>query len=253
MIRAYKAQLLAMKNRSTILGLAIPCIGIPIAILVTFLLKESFRAEVDWTAPGTLTVLLVNVSFIFAAAAIIMVGRAVGSKFDYGTMQVALTHQSSRLRLISGIVAAAITGVLIALAAATVAMIAAGWIGALVFDIDTSGYFTADSLRASTTHILRIAAMVTGLGIITGAVATVTRSSAIVIAGMLAWTLAVETLALLVWSSSPKVLPAAVLLGIANPEEGLLSLSTALIRGGLWVTAAAAIGLLVFQRREVSA
>ncbi len=177
MIRAFKAQLLTMRNRSTILGLAIPCVGLPLGILVTFLIKNSLRNETTWTDTGVLTELLVGGSFVFGVAAIVMVARAVGTKYDYATMQVALTHQPDRARFLSGTVAAAITGVLVALAVAAVAAVAVGWVIGSIVNIDTSGFLTADSLRACCTDVLRIGAGVVGPGVIAATVAAAAPSA----------------------------------------------------------------------------
>ena len=256
MLRSFRAEAALLRRRVFLLG----SVGSLVVASVLGVVISFTRAG---KGPDALTVarlsqddglaaVLQRSAELIGIAALGITAVAVAQGYVSGMLRVQLVREPRRLRFLAGQVAADVAlvlcAVVLAVAAATVTALLLG----PARGIHTAGWFGAGLGTTVSTYgdVLLSAA---GFGIFGAVLALVFRSPAPAVILGFAWSLPVEGLLTAVWADLGKWLPARQLDVVVSHGDKLVPYGQALSLGAGYVAVAAALGMTLFRRRDVTA
>ncbi len=261
MIRAFWSEWLKIRRPAMILGGAGAMVGFAVlAIVLTLNRLGSARggpggvvvaAQVA-ASDGFATLMGVSATFI-GVIALAVCAVAIGMEYGNGTLRNLLVRQPQRWRLLAGKLLALGSFLALAVALAYGAALGTALLLAPGHGISTAAWFTGAGVGSLCATAGNLLLATLAWGAIGAGLATVLRSTAVAIAGGLAYALVVENLLTAAWSGGAQWLPGQLIDAIARGGTAAVSYASALELVGLYLLVAGAIIGLLFQRRDVAA
>jgi ABC-type transport system involved in multi-copper enzyme maturation permease subunit len=177
----------------------------------------------------------------------------ISGEFSGGTFRVLLTREPRRTRVLVG----KVVGILL-VAAATVALVelftfVASLVVAPTKDVPTSEWFTLASVGDAVRDYGTALAGISGWAIFGTMLAVIFRSTPLALAVGFAWAGPFENITVDSWSTGYRVFPGQVLASLIQGGSAELGLGRALLTGTIYVAVAAAVALMLFTRRDITA
>jgi ABC-2 type transport system permease protein len=264
MIHAFRSEWLKIRRPAMILGGAGAMVGFAVLAIVLTLSRLG-RAGGGPGGPGGVVVAaqvaasdgfatLMGVSATFIGViALAVCAVAVGMEYANGTLRNLLVRQPGRLRLLAGKLLALGAFLALAVALAYGAALATALLLVSGHGISTAAWFSTDGVRSLLTAAGNLLLATLAWGAIGAGLATVLRSTAVAIAGGLAYVLVVENLLVATWSGGAQWLPGQLIDTIARGGTTAVSYTSALGLVGLYLLVAGVVAGALFQRRDVTA
>ncbi len=260
MIRAYRSEWLKIRRPAMMLGGAGAMIGFAVLAVVLTLSRlgsvgggpgEGVTAARVAASTGFATLMGASATFI-GVVALAVCAVAVGMEYANGTLRNLLVRQPRRLRLLAGKLLALGSFLALAVALAAGAALAAALLLTPGHGISTAAWFTTAGVRSLFTTAGDLLLATLAWGAIGAGLAAVLRSTAVAIAGGLAYALVVENLLSATWSGGKQWLPGQLIDAIARGGGPSVSYASALGLVGLYLLVAGVIVGALFQRRDVA-
>jgi ABC-2 type transport system permease protein len=264
MRRAFQAELLKLRRRSVLVWAGVAAlIYAALTTLVTFLSAESgpavlgtrgFAATLESLAEpsGASKAFADGAGFLGIIMLAIFISN-VGFEFARGTFGASLMRQPSRIRLLTGKVAALLVFLAGSLALAEALGFALGLALAPLRGVSTSAWFSASAI-GDAGRAYGTALMVAGAWAVFGtAIATFTRSVPVALGIGLAWAGPFEHITQRAWNGASYWFPGLLLEGVAAGGTTEVSYGRSLAMAMLYAGALAVAAVLVFSRRDVTA
>jgi len=261
MIRAFRSEWLKIRRPAMILGGAGAMVGFAVLAIVLTLNRLSsvgsspggavVAAQVA-ASNGFATLMGVSTTFI-GVIALAVCAVAVGMEYANGTLRNLLVRQSGRPRLLAGKLLALGSFLALAVALAYGAALATALLLVPGHGISTAAWFTGAGVQSLLATAGNLLLATLAWGAIGAGLATVLRSTAVAIAGGLAYVLVVENLLVATWSGGAQWLPGQLIDAIARGGTTAVSYASALGLVGLYLLVAGVIVGGLFQRRDVAA
>ncbi|MCU1427898.1 MAG: putative transporter integral rane protein [Actinomycetia bacterium] len=262
MIRSYQAELVKLARRKVLLitAAAVVVFAVGGALIVLTSVKPAAQAgpgralslEQLAGAGGGTQIFRTAASFAGTFLFVIFVG-VVAAEFSRGTIRTMLLRQPRRVRLLAGKLAALLTFAAVALAATETIT----WITARALapghDVATHAWTTLNAAGAAFTDFGAVMLWITGYAVLGMAVAILLRSVPLALAVGIGWAGPFEHLVQNAWTPAAKVFPGLLLEAFVAGGTTDISAGQALARIAVYATIAAAIGAVVFARRDVTA
>lgn len=177
---------------------------------------------------------------------------AMAAAVDYSTgwIRVLVQAEPSRWRLFAGKLAALVGFTLVGTAAATLLSVAVAPSLATAADVSTAGWDSSVSLVVDTWWNLSLAVL--GWGVFGLAVAVISRSVVIAIAGGIGYLMVFEGLLGLIAESATTYLPGSVLTAVAWGGTADLGYGTAVGLAAIYVAVVLGIAAVIATRRDVT-
>jgi ABC-2 type transport system permease protein len=217
-------------------------VGIPLGMFPALLTVLTFAAGTGDPGSGPANHLTVTLADLTAADGYVIgvdpgatvIGVVVmtffaatfGADYTHGTLRNLLVRGPRRTLLLTGRLLALLSFTAAGLVVSVAAAVAAAWIAAPSFDVNTGAWSAVFTESAASWAALLVAAV--GWGTIGAALATVLRSVAAAVAVGVVWVLPVESSLSAVWDRSGRWLPGAVFDAAAGQGTNALSLTTAI-------------------------
>ncbi len=261
MIRAFRSEWLKIRRPAMMLGGAGAMIGFAVLAIVLTLNRLGsvgsgpggvvVAAQVA-ASDGFATLMGVSATFI-GVVALAVCAVAVGMEYANGTLRNLLVRQPARPRLLAGKLLALGSFLALAVALAYGAALATALILVPGHGISTAAWFTGAGVQSLLATAGNLLLATLAWGAIGAGLAAVLRSTAVAIAGGLAYVLVVENLLTATWSGGAQWLPGQLIDAIAQGGTASVSYTSALGLVGLYLLVAGGIVGVLFQRRDVTA
>lgn len=208
-------------------------------------------AEVgDLTSSDGLVAGIAMAANLVGIVALSLWAAASASDYTTGWIRVMVQAEPRRWRLLFGKFAALVGLTLVGTLLATVVSVGSAPLLASATGVSTAAW-GAGWLGTVASAWLNLSIAILVWGIIGFAVATVTRSVIVAIAGGIGYLLVFEGLLGLVAESATTYLPGTVLGAVVAGGNAALAYGTALALAGVYAAAALAVSVAVFHRRDV--
>jgi ABC-type transport system involved in multi-copper enzyme maturation permease subunit len=261
MIRSFRFQLRVLWRRKvlliTALTTAIFSIGAAALVLATATddptgLRGRGATIAGLTeAGGGTEVFTRGVSFTGTFLFVVFVG-AFAMDFSRGTVRTMLLRQPRRLRLLAGKLLGLLAYAAVWLGIAEVLT----WLAARVFapgqDVGTAKWTSAAALGAAFADYATVLTWIAGYAVLAMTIGVLTRSVPIALGIGLAWSGPIEHLTQNAWPQAVRYFPGLLLEAFVAGGTPEVSASRALATVAAFVATAAAIGTVVFTRRDVT-
>jgi ABC-type transport system involved in multi-copper enzyme maturation permease subunit len=259
MLRAFWSEWLKIRRPGMLLGGAGTMMGFAVLAVALTLnrlgtgsgpARDLTAAMLD--ASNGFALLIANAVTLFGVVALAVGAVAVGMEYSNGTLRNLLVRQPGRLQLLAGKLVALASFVAIAVVLATGVGLVTALVMAPSYSISTTAWLTGEGVRSmlSTTGNLLLSTV--AWGAIGAVLAVVLRSTAIAIAGGLAYILVVESLLSATISGSGQWLPGQLIATIAHGGTSDVSYTSALILVGIYLVAALGLAASLFRSRDVA-
>jgi ABC-2 type transport system permease protein len=264
MTRAFRAELLKLRRRRTLIFAALGALAFSLITTLAVVLSAEPAATAgparDGRAPtieslsgaaGIAEPFSIGVSFLGILVLVLFIANVAG-EFSQGTFRTLLMRQPRRVGLLAGKMAALLVFAAAALALAELLSILTALVVAPSQAISTSSWLTLDGLGevASTyaTALLGVCAWAT-LG---AALAVLVRSIPIALGIGIAWSGPFEHITMDVWDAATQWFPGLLLEAWAVGGNADVTASRAALVLSVYVAIAAAAAAIVFRRRDLA-
>jgi len=261
MIRAFRSEWLKIRRPAMILGGAGAMVGFAVLAIVLTLNQlggagggpggELTAAQVA-ASDGFAALMGVSATFI-GVIALAVCAVAVGMEYANGTLRNLLVRQPGRPRLLTGTLLALGSFLALAVALSYGAALATALLLVPGHGISTAAWFSGAGIQSLLAAAGNLLLATLAWGAIGAVLAIVLRSTAVAIAGGLAYALVVENLLTATWSGGAQWLPGQLIDAIARGGTAAVSYGSALGLVGLYLLVAGVIVGAFFQRRDVAA
>ncbi len=261
MMRVFKSEWLKIRRPAMILGGAGTMIGFAVLAIVLTLnrlsstgggLEGALGAARVAASDGFAALMGATTTFI-GIVALAICAVSVGMEYANGTLRNLLVRQPRRLFLLVGKLLALGSFIALAVVLAYGAALATALVLTPSHGISTTAWFSTAGVQSlfATAGNLLLATL--AWGAIGAGLALVLRSTAMAIAGGLAYILVVETLLTATWSGGAQWLPGQLIKVIAGGGAPSVSYASALGLVGLYLLVAGVVVSTLFVRRDVAA
>lgn len=175
------------------------------------------------------------------------------TEFSGGTFRALLLHNSSRLKLIAGKLAAFLLAVAGLVAVAEVATFGVSMVLAPTQDIASTAWFSLDGLVAAARDFGTVLAGVSGWAVFGTTLGVVFRSAPLALGVGFAWAGPFENIVVESWSPGFRWFPGQVLGSLIRGGSVELGFARAAATAAVYVAIAAIATLVLIQRRDVTA
>jgi len=264
MIRTYRAELRRLTSRRGLLLAAVLLVaaGFGGPALVFSAAKPAAQADPagsfdptveSLSAAGGGTAVFQYLAAFMGTLMFVLFTGLLAAEHARGTYRTMLLRQPNRPALLAGKLAALLTyaGTLVALL--EIVMWVAGRFEAGIGDVSTAKWTSADAIPAALGDYLTVLAWVIGYAVYALALATLLRSVPLALAVGIGWAGPIEHIVSDSWTSAHRWFPGLLLEEVGQGGTGLVSLARALGTTAAYVAVAAAVTVLVFRRRDVTA
>ena len=263
MIHTYRAELRRLTSRRGLLAAAIVLVvaGFGGPAVVFAATKPAREAEGGSFAPtieslsaagGGTQVFQYAAAFMGTLVFVLFTGL-FAAEHARGTYRTMLLRQPRRVELLAGKLAALLTYAGVLLAALEVLMWVAGRFEASIGDVSTAKWTTAGAVSSAAGDYLTVLAWVAGYSVYALALGIAFRSVPIALAVGIGWAGPIEHLVSDSWSSAHQWFPGLLLEALGQGGTDQVSFGRTLATTAAYVAVAAALTVIVFRRRDVSA
>jgi len=263
MTRMFKAELLKLRRRRTLIAAGLAALAFAVIATVAVLLSAGSAGGggsqsrgptlASLAEPGGATeAFSTGASFIGILVLVLFIANFAG-EFSQGTFRTLLMRQPRRIGLLAGKMAALLVFVAGTLALAALMSVVASLAFAPTQDISTASWLTLDGLGEAATSYGTALLVVTAWASLGAALAVLVRSAPIALGIGIAWSGPIEHLTMDFWSSAIQWFPGLLLERLADGGSADVSSSHALLVLAVYVSAAAAAAALSFRRRDLTA
>jgi len=263
MIRAFRSEWLKMRRPAIILGGGGAMIGFAVLAIVLTLSRlggsgpgpggpDSVVTAAEVAASNGFASLMGTSSTFIGVVALTVCATVIGMDYANGTLRNLLVRQPQRLRLLAGKVLALSSFVAVFVVLAYGAALATALLLTPGHGVSTTAWFTAaglQSLFAALGNLLLASLAWAGIGVV---LVVLLRSTAVAVAGGLAYILVVEPLLTLAWSGGKQWLPGQLIRTVAGGGAASVSYASALTLVALFLLVAGIITGALFQHRDVA-
>ena len=261
MTRAFRAELVKLQRRRTIIATAIMAVAFAVgsaAIVVAAAVPAGSRPTgrgltleaLAASGAGT-RVFRTAASFSGFFVFVLFIG-AMAVEFPRGTLRTMLLHEPRRVSLLAGKVAALLAFASGVIAGAEILTWVAARVAVSVRHVPTSQWLTIGALGHAATDLAAVVLWVSCYALLAVSLAVVARSLTVALAVGIAWAGPFEHLIENAWASAGRFFPGLLLEAFAAGGTPLVSATRALITVAAYAAAAATAASVLFARRDVT-
>lgn len=264
MIRMFRAELLKLRRPRIRIAATLGALAFAaIATIAVLLSAESAGGRPADARGGTtleslggpggaIEAFSTGTSFLGILVLVAFIANFTG-EFSQGTFRTLLMRQPRRVGLLAGKMVALLVFAAGVLALAAVLSVLASLAFAPTQEISTGSWLTLDGLGEAASGYGTALLGITAWATLGAALAVLVRSGPIALAIGIAWSGPIEHLTADSWAAAERWFPGLLLEELSSGGTAGVSFAHAVLVVGLYVSAAAAVAALTFQRRDLTA